>query len=120
MNKTLHWFLFISFFLLGERPYNDDSLLSDSMRIEHEQLLDEIFNVSTPDLNLTQISKQVDDLIPSTADADQTSIPTHVNASNPASPSDSALVVKANTTVNLGSAIKKSVPRRKKRSSEIK
>ncbi|CAF3091800.1 unnamed protein product [Rotaria sp. Silwood2] len=50
---------------IRERPYNDDSLLTDSMNTEDEQVLQDIENIPPVDLNSTQISEPVDDLVPS-------------------------------------------------------
>lgn len=45
----------------GERPHNDDSLLSDSINLEQSCLFDEAENTPVPDLNLIQIAQQADD-----------------------------------------------------------
>ncbi|CAF1514044.1 unnamed protein product, partial [Rotaria sordida] len=46
----------------GERPYNDDSLLTDSMVIHEAQLVD-VENNPPLDLNATQVSQPVNDCI---------------------------------------------------------
>jgi hypothetical protein len=103
---------------LGERPYNDDSLLSDSMKIVEEPGTD-IENASTSDLNSTQIAQQVDDAIALTKDSEEQ---IHDEPNNTISASDVVCVVKVNTPVKTGSIIKKMVVSKKgkKKTSEVK
>ncbi|CAF1535528.1 unnamed protein product [Rotaria sordida] len=51
--------------LLGERPFNDESLMSDSISLQQEQLLQDIENTSVSDLHLNSFSEDTDDNISS-------------------------------------------------------
>ncbi|CAF4146149.1 unnamed protein product [Rotaria sp. Silwood2] len=48
--------------LLGERPFNDESLTSDSIALQHEQL-EEIENVSASEWNENFITEEADDSV---------------------------------------------------------
>ena len=106
---------------LGERPYNNDNLISDSMKFQ-EELLNDIEITSIPDLNSTQIAEEVDDLFPLTKDTEETINPIRDEQNNASGSSDAVRVIKVNTPVKVSSTMKKSVSSRKikKRTSEIK
>lgn len=106
----------------GERPYNDDSLLSDSITLEDEQLLDEIECVSAPELNLTQIGQQVCDsnsTSGSTSSVTKKS-PEHIAFAATLSSSNSTLNQRSGIPSKPGSRTKKTLPAPKKRSSAMK
>ncbi|CAF0977948.1 unnamed protein product [Rotaria sordida] len=105
--------------LLGERPYNDDSLLSDSMITEQEQLLDDLDNVSVPDYNLTQAAEQTNDFT-SIVNDDELIIDEREHSFTASSPSESNYISKSEISAKNNSEIKKCVPKRKKRASEMK
>ncbi|CAF1039448.1 unnamed protein product, partial [Rotaria sordida] len=106
--------------LTGERPYNDDSLLTDSMKIG-EQVLQDIENIPPVDLNSTQISELVDDLVPSLADTEETNSFTDINPNHLGSSSNVDTLSKSDTSsVTNSSKPKKTAPEKKRRISEIK
>jgi hypothetical protein len=111
---------FISILFLAERPFNDDNIATDSIITEQEQLLEDINNVSLPDLNLTQVSEQVDDGVPLLVKIEGSNSPVHGNSTNSTSPSDITDVPKVVTPAKVSSTTKKSVSTRKKKISEIK
>lgn len=107
--------------LTGERPYNDDSLLSDSMTIEQDQLLADIENVVVPDLNLTQLAQQVNDANPLASINDEPIIHADLNLSTTSSPSNAAGVAKLGTSVEFTPTPKKIVgSKKKKKASDVK
>lgn len=55
--------------IIGERPYNDDSLLSDSMTIDQEVNPMTEDSSIMPDMPSTQIGKDVNELSPSNGDS---------------------------------------------------
>ncbi|CAF3340251.1 unnamed protein product [Rotaria sp. Silwood2] len=48
---------------LGERPYNDDSLMSDTMTTQHDEVIDEIDNATIKDLNAYSVAEEGDNLL---------------------------------------------------------
>ena len=103
--------------LTGERPYNDDSLLSDSMTIEQEQLLADIENVVVPEMNFTQVAQEVTDANPFAAINDEPIVHADFNPSATSSPSNAAAVSKLGTTVEVTPTPKKIVGPKKKKES---
>ncbi|CAF1313117.1 unnamed protein product, partial [Rotaria sordida] len=108
--------------LLGERPYNNESLLSDSIVTEEEQaeFLDDINNASLPDLNATQISEQVDDSATLTINNDEPNNLVHGNATNSTNASNIVSISKPDVPATISSTTKKTVNARKKTKSETK
>ncbi|CAF2610044.1 unnamed protein product [Rotaria sp. Silwood2] len=108
--------------LLGERPYNNESLLSDSILTEEEQeqLLDDINNTSLPDLNATQTSEQVDDSTTLTINNDEPNNLVHGNATNSTNASNIVSISKSDVPATISSTTKKTVSARKKTKSETK
>ncbi|CAF4119090.1 unnamed protein product, partial [Rotaria sordida] len=106
--------------LLGERPYNNESLLSDSIVTEEEQaeFLDDINNASLPDLNATQISEQVDDSATLTINNDEPNNLVHGNATNSTNASNIVSISKPDVPATISSTTKKTVNARKKTKSE--
>ncbi|CAF4625879.1 unnamed protein product [Rotaria sp. Silwood2] len=49
--------------LLGERPFNDDTLISDSIIFQQEQLLQDIENASATDFNFDSLTEDADNNI---------------------------------------------------------
>jgi hypothetical protein len=117
INEILLYFMCIPFSLLGERPYMDDSLLSDSIMVEEEQILANIDQTSTPDLNRTQTSEQADDLNQLTSNSDEINNPAPVTSS---SSSSSISIPKSDSPLQVISKAKKSGSAKKKRASEAK
>ncbi|CAF3823067.1 unnamed protein product [Rotaria sp. Silwood1] len=105
--------------LLGERPYNDDSLLSDSMMTEQEQLLDDLDNINVPDYNLTQAAEQANDFT-SMINTDELITDEREHSFTTSSPSESSSISKIEIPAKNNSETKKSIPKRKKRTSEMK
>jgi hypothetical protein len=110
----------LHFIFQGERPYNDDSLLSDSITLQQELLLEEIENTPVPDMNLTQIAEQVDDLNSSPISIEEASSPTHAQPSISTSPSNPTASQKSGTPLRLGSSTKGCLATKKKRIADIK
>jgi hypothetical protein len=108
------------FSLLGERPYMDDSLLSDSMIVEQDNLMKNIDQTSASDLNLTQTSEQVDDLIQFNTSSDQINDSAPINAIVSPCSSTTTSIPKPDGPVQVISKGKKTVPGKKKRPSEMK
>ncbi|CAF4749204.1 unnamed protein product [Rotaria socialis] len=103
--------------ILGERPYNDDTLLSDSMVTEQTELID-IENTQSCDLNATQISEQVNEDIDMLKDEEAPgSDPNRLNKSSSPSHDKSTIKSEAKGTPNT---TKRTNAVRKKRASEIK
>jgi hypothetical protein len=100
--------------LTGERPYNDDNFWSDSMTIEHDQLLTDIENAVVPDVNLTQLAQEVTYANPLTLINDEPINHADPNPSAMSSPSNTPGVPKLGTTVEFTPTPKK------KKASEIK
>ncbi|CAF2465678.1 unnamed protein product [Rotaria sp. Silwood2] len=99
---------------MRERPYNDDSLLTDSMNTEDEQVLQDIENIPPIDLNSTQISEPADDLVPSLADTGETNSFTNINPNHLASSSNVDAFSKHNTPpITNSSKPKKTAPGKK-------
>jgi hypothetical protein len=90
------------------------------MNTEDEQVLQDIENLPPVDLNSTQISEPVDDLVPSLADTGETNIFTDINPNHLASSSNVDIIAKSDTCVTSASKPKKTAQAKKKRISEIK
>ncbi|CAF1118756.1 unnamed protein product [Rotaria sordida] len=106
--------------LLGERPYIDDSLLSDFIIVEEEQVVKNVDQASAPDLNLTQISEQADDLVQLKTNSDDTNNPDSVNSvTSPSSPATIS-IPKSDSPVQMVLKTKKNASSKKKRASEMK
>ncbi|CAF3315495.1 unnamed protein product, partial [Rotaria sp. Silwood2] len=105
--------------LVGERSYNDDSLLSDSMMIEQEQLLDDLDNINGPDYNLTQAAEQANDFT-SMVNTDELITDEREYSFTTSSPSEYSSISKIEIPAKNNSETKKSIPKRKKRTSEMK
>ncbi|CAF2937791.1 unnamed protein product [Rotaria sp. Silwood2] len=87
--------------LLGERAYNDNSLLSDSMIIEQEKLLEDINNVEIPDMALTQVAEQADDSFSSQGNVEEINSPVPSNSNYLSSPSNNIInIIKAVTILH--------------------
>ncbi|CAF1599976.1 unnamed protein product [Rotaria sp. Silwood1] len=82
--------------ILGERPYNDDTLLTDSMNTDEQTLQD----MPQPDLNSTQISVPVHDSVSSSADINKPQSSTNVNSNTPVESSNVSAVSKVDTPRN--------------------
>lgn len=103
--------------LLGQRPYNDDSLLTDSMVIEETQMVD-IENDRSFDLNATQVSEQANEGAELLKDEEMpVSDLDYVNKSS--SPSHDKSTMKSEVTIS-SNPTKKINASKKKRASDIK
>jgi hypothetical protein len=108
------------FIFQGQRPYNDDSLLSESIALQSELSLEEIENIPVPDLNLTQLGEEVEDLNSLVKQIEEASnqMPVESNtATSLANPSSSN---KSNTPTKLVSSTKRCLSSKKKRVADIK
>ncbi|CAF3117298.1 unnamed protein product, partial [Rotaria sp. Silwood2] len=86
---------------LRERAYNDNSLLSDSMIIEQEKLLEDINNVEIPDMALTQVAEQADDSFSSQGNVEEINSPVPSNSNYLSSPSNNIInIIKAVTILH--------------------
>ncbi|CAF4377869.1 unnamed protein product, partial [Rotaria sp. Silwood2] len=84
-----------------ERAYNDNSLLSDSMIIEQEKLLEDINNVEIPDMALTQVAEQADDSFSSQGNVEEINSPVPSNSNYLSSPSNNIInIIKAVTILH--------------------
>lgn len=109
-------------FVLGQRPYNNNSLLSDSILSEEqqEQLLNDIRNVPLPDLNLTQVSEPVDDIFPLTENTTEEHFAVDENSINSINSSTSVCISKPDIPAANSVTAKKTISRKKKRISDSK
>ncbi|CAF3332314.1 unnamed protein product [Rotaria sp. Silwood2] len=82
--------------ILGERPYNDDTLLTDSMNTDEQTQQD----MPRPDLNSTQISVPVHDSVSSSADINEPQSSANVNSNTPVESSNVSAVSKVDTPRN--------------------
>ncbi|CAF4062216.1 unnamed protein product [Rotaria sp. Silwood2] len=101
----------------GERPYNDDSLLTDSMVIQEAQLVD-VENNSPIDLNATQISQSVNDCVITSNVEETASSNFNIVNESPSSSRNNFIMKSGTPTIN--NTTKKNNKLKKKRTSEIK
>lgn len=102
------------FFLLGERAYMDDSLLTDSMKIAEESVSESADSTTTPDLNSTQVSRQAEDIAEASQDSNENANPTVEDSNNLPSTLSTSSSKDANSKQQKKAALKK------KRTSEAK
>ncbi len=106
---------FESVLFSGENSYNNDSLPSNSMKLQ--EVLDNVQNEPEPDLNMIQM----DDSDPAISDIEEISFIDDNQRNNTYSPSKAVRVAKADKTLKVGSVIKKNVYlRRKKKEKALK
>ncbi|CAF3985737.1 unnamed protein product [Rotaria sp. Silwood1] len=103
-----------------ERPYMDDSLLSDSIIVEEEQVMKSVNQASAPDLNLTQISEQADDLVQLKTNSDDSNNRNSVNLVTSLSSSTTIPIPKSDSPAQMALKPKKNASSKKKRASETK
>ena len=105
---------------LGQRPYLDDSLLSDSMLLEQDQLLEDIESAAVVDLNSTQVSEQVDEIPSIPIDVEEATSSDVHNSITLTGPSDGTSTVKLENPGKRICKTPKNIPKKKKRAAELK
>ncbi|CAF1618439.1 unnamed protein product [Adineta ricciae] len=103
--------------LLGARPFNDESLLSDSISLQDEQVLVDIENTSPSDLNLNSLVKDDEDNNISTfiKEIEEITNNTDNRSCNSKSPPNSASTQKTTTSNTPDNSIKRNLPSKKKK-----
>ncbi|CAF2961075.1 unnamed protein product [Rotaria sp. Silwood2] len=89
------------------------------MMIEQEQLLDDLDNINGPDYNLTQAAEQANDFT-SMVNTDELITDEREYSFTTSTPSESSSISKIEIPAKNNSETKKSIPKRKKRTSEMK
>ncbi|CAF0959091.1 unnamed protein product [Adineta ricciae] len=97
-----------------ERPYNDNSLLSDSMMTDQEDLLEEIINVEVPDLNSTQLTKETDESFSFSNDIERTISPIRRDSPTLESRKSNQAIAECSTKTLLSLSTKKNQSSKKK------
>ncbi|CAF1453115.1 unnamed protein product [Rotaria sordida] len=107
--------------LLGERPFNDESLISDSISLQ-EQFLEEIENVSASDLNLNSLTKDDDDdnISNLIKDIEESTNNFDHRSYNSKSPSNSISIQKNTTSTTPDISNKKSLSSKKKKVADMR
>ncbi|CAF1508070.1 unnamed protein product [Adineta ricciae] len=98
----------------SERPYNDNSLLSDSMMTDQEDLLEEIINVEVPDLNSTQLTKETDESFSFSNDIERTISPIRRDSPTLESRKSNQAIAECSTKTLLSLSTKKNQSSKKK------
>ncbi|CAF4322210.1 unnamed protein product [Rotaria sp. Silwood2] len=105
--------------LLGQRPYNDDSLLLDSMKFEDE-LVEDVTYEDVSYLNSTQISEQVDESGTGEVDIEIIKSSTQDNLCDIPSLSNSISIPRRDTVPKINSSTQKTICKKKKKSLDPK
>lgn len=107
---------------LGERPYNDDSLLCDSIVTEEDQCSKEINRAAMAEGNMTQVAEEAIDCLPIPIDVEELEIETIQTDNIPeaAGLSSAKQTAKGEIEDRIKSKIIKHTPKNKKRISELK
>ncbi|CAF2776422.1 unnamed protein product [Rotaria sp. Silwood2] len=121
-----HYSIIYTFYLsrrLGERPFNDESLISDSISLEEEQFLEEIENASASDLNLNSLTKDDDDddnISNLIKDIEESTNNSDHRSCNSKSPSNSISIQKNTTSNTSDMSNKKSLSSKKKKVADMR
>ncbi|CAF1619195.1 unnamed protein product [Adineta ricciae] len=106
--------------LLGERPYMDDSLLTDSIKIEEELVFQSSDTTSTPDIPSNQVSKQADDSVEEQQNPNDSVNSVLENSNDPSSTSTSSSIPNTSSSKETMSKRQKKDGPKKKRASDAK
>ncbi|CAF3811144.1 unnamed protein product [Rotaria sp. Silwood1] len=108
--------------LLGERPFNDESLISDSISLQEEQFLEEIDNASASDLNLNSLTKDDDDdnISNLIKDIEESTNNSDHQSCNSKSPSNSISIQKNTTSNTSDISNKKNLSSKKKKVADMR
>lgn len=107
--------------LLGQRPYNDDTLLLDSMTFEDESFEDVVNDeCDALKFNSTQTGEQVDQYNTNEVDIEIIKSPTQENLRNTTVISNIISTPKRDVVTKLSSSTTKTVIKNKKKSSDPK
>ncbi len=119
LNLSNTYLICVLFTILGERPYMDDTLLSDSMKLEQEAPENNDL-LSIPDLNATQVSKQATDEIQLVTNSDDMCSTAEMDSNNVPNISNTNSVTNSIPSTETDSKEKKSSCSKKKRVSNPK
>ena len=103
---------------LGERPYNDDTLLLDSMNFDENDVFEVTEDEKVSELNETQISEQVGESIG--GDIEILQSPDNSRLANLSSPANGISSPKISTSLKPSSTVKKRISTKKKKCSDTK
>ncbi|CAF3027772.1 unnamed protein product [Rotaria sp. Silwood2] len=99
--------------LLGERPYNDDSLMTDTMIVQNNVIIDDIENIPMNNSNGNLDGEDIDHTLGSTKDFEEVAKDTRSTISS--SPSNTSSTQKSTSQNSADSSVNKSYPRKKRK-----